>query len=113
VLASLPPEGRKTARNWIHTAWQLAQDGIDVYARWIARARKLGLSPWLSTRMNDLHNVDDERAYIHSEFWRENPQFRRVRIAETDGSTRRWTSAGPKCARITCCSSAKWPSATT
>jgi uncharacterized lipoprotein YddW (UPF0748 family) len=78
LLASLPPEGRKTARNWIHTAWQLAQDGIDVYARWIARARKLGLSPWLSTRMNDLHNVDDERAYIHSEFWRENPQFRRV-----------------------------------
>jgi hypothetical protein len=78
LLASLKPEARKGARGWIHTAWQLAEDGIDVYARWIARARTLGLSPWLSTRMNDLHNVDDERAYIHSEFWRENPQLRRI-----------------------------------
>jgi len=78
LLASLAPEGRKNARKWIHTAWQLDQAGIDVYARWLARARKLGLSPWISTRMNDLHNVDDERAYIHSEFWRQNPQFRRA-----------------------------------
>jgi len=78
LLASLTPEGRKGARKWIHTAWQLNAAGIDVYARWIARARKLGLAPWISTRMNDLHNVDDERAYIHSEFWRNNPQFRRI-----------------------------------
>jgi hypothetical protein len=78
LLASLTPEGRTSARKWIHTAWQLDHAGIDVYARWIARARKLGLSPWLSTRMNDLHNVDDERSYMHSEFWRQNPQFRRV-----------------------------------
>jgi len=78
LLASLKPEARKGARGWIHTAWRLAQDGIDVYARWIARARKVGLSPWLSTRMNDIHNVDDEKCYIHSEFWRQNPQLRRV-----------------------------------
>ncbi len=78
LLASLKPEARKSARGWIHTAWLLHHKGIDVYARWIARARKLGLSPWLSTRMNDVHNADDEHAYLHSEFWRENPQLRRV-----------------------------------
>ncbi len=78
LLASLAPENRVGARNWIHTAWQLDQMGIDVYARWIARCRQHGLSPWLTMRMNDVHNVDDERCYIHSEFWREHPEYRRV-----------------------------------
>lgn len=78
LLASLPAGQRKGVRGWIHTAWQLHQDGIDPYARWIARARKVGISPWLSMRMNDVHNVDDERSFIHSEFWRDNPQLRRV-----------------------------------
>ena len=84
LLASLPPEDRANARKWIHTAWQLHQDGIDVYERWIDRCRKWGISPWISMRMNDIHYVNDERCYIHSEFWRENPQFRRVsyRFAE-------------------------------
>ena len=78
LLASLTPEGRAGARKWIHTAWALDHAGIDVYARWIERSRKHGISPWLSVRMNDVHNVDDERCYIHSEFWREHPEFRRV-----------------------------------
>lgn len=78
LLASLTPEGRKSARRWIHSAWQLNADGIDLYARWIAQARKHNLSPWVSMRMNDIHNVDDERAYIHSEFWRSHPEYRRV-----------------------------------
>lgn len=78
LLASLPPAERDTARKWIHTAWQLHQDGIDVYERWIARCRSRGISPWISIRMNDVHNVDDERCYIHSEFWRSRPDLRRV-----------------------------------
>ena len=78
LLASTPVESRKGARDWIHTAWQLHKDGIDVYDVWIRRARQHGLSPWISMRMNDVHNVDDERSFIHSEFWRENPQLRRV-----------------------------------
>lgn len=78
LLASLTPEGRTSARRWIHSAWRLNEDGIDLYARWIAQARKHKLSPWVSMRMNDIHNVDDERAYIHSEFWRSHPEYRRV-----------------------------------
>lgn len=78
LMASLTPEGRKSARKWIHAAWQLNEDGIDLYARWIAQARKHKLSPWVSMRMNDIHNVDDEKAYIHSEFWRSHPEYRRV-----------------------------------
>lgn len=78
LLKSLDPKERKTARNWIHTAWQLHRDGIDPYATWIARSREKGLSPWISMRMNDVHNVDDEQNFIHSEFWRDNPLLRRV-----------------------------------
>ncbi len=78
LLASLSPEGARRARRWIHTAWRLAQQGIDPYALWIARSRDQGISPWLSMRMNDIHNVDDEACYIHSEFWRSRPDLRRV-----------------------------------
>ena len=78
LLKSTAAEARKGARKWIHTAWQLAEDGIDVYARWIARARAKQLSPWLSMRMNDVHNTDDPASYMHSEFWRQHPEFRRV-----------------------------------
>lgn len=81
LLASLSPEERKSARRWIHTAWQLHRDGIDVYQLWISRCRERRISPWLSMRMNDVHNVDDERCYIHSEFWRSRPDLRRVPYA--------------------------------
>ena len=79
LFASLAPDARKVMRGWIHAAWQLNQDGIDIYARWISRARRHGLSPWISMRMNDVHNADDERSPMHNEFWRSHPEFRRVR----------------------------------
>jgi hypothetical protein len=77
LLKSTAPEARKGARKWIHTAWDLHQRGIDPYQLWIARCRRHGLSPWISMRMNDLHNVDDEASYMHSDFWRAHPEFRR------------------------------------
>ncbi len=76
-LKSTAKEARAGARKWIHSAWDLAQRGIDPYAVWIDRARRNGLAPWISMRMNDLHNVEDEASYMHSSFWREHPEFRR------------------------------------
>jgi len=78
LLASLAASDRPGARKWIHTAWQLHQDRIDVYEHWIARCRRRAISPWISMRMNDIHYVNDEQAYIHSEFWRSRPDLRRV-----------------------------------
>jgi len=78
LLASISGEARENARKWIQTAWQLHQAGIDVYARWIERCRQKKISPWISLRMNDLHYVNDEQAYIHSDFWRSHAQWRRV-----------------------------------
>ncbi|MBO9607714.1 MAG: hypothetical protein J7639_17265, partial [Paenibacillaceae bacterium] len=76
-LAGLPEAARELRRQWVHRAWQVNRDGIDLYARWIARAREHGMSPWLTMRMNDIHNVDNERDTMHNEFWRQNPQYRR------------------------------------
>ncbi|MEZ5398481.1 MAG: hypothetical protein R2729_02365 [Bryobacteraceae bacterium] len=84
LLRSTAPEARAGARKWIHTAWALHDKGIDPYALWIARARKHGLAPWISMRMNDLHNVDDPHSFMHSTFWREHPEFRRVPWREYD-----------------------------
>lgn len=78
LLASRPPEQRKESRKFIHTAWQLHRDGIDPYELWIRRSRQVGISPWISMRMNDIHDMDDEQHFGHSEFWRNNPHLRRV-----------------------------------
>lgn len=77
LFASTPKEGRAGARKWVHTAWRLHQQGIDPYELWIRRAREKKLSPWISMRMNDLHNVDDPASYMHSTFWREHPDLLR------------------------------------
>lgn len=78
LFASLEPAGRKAFRRWTHAAWQMQQDGLDHIALWLARARQKGLSPWLTMRMNDLHNVEDERHPLHAEFWKKHPEYRRV-----------------------------------
>ncbi len=84
LFKSRPPEERKGDREWIHTAWQLHQDGIDPYRVWIDRSREKNISPWISMRMNDVHFTDDEQAFLHSEFWRNNPQFRRASYRPKD-----------------------------
>ena len=78
LFASLPAEQRPGAWKFAYNAWKLDHDAMDVYTRWINRSRKLGISPWISMRMNDVHCVYDEHHYFHSDFWRQNPQFRRV-----------------------------------
>ncbi len=82
LFAGITPEAAKGIRRWIHTAWELDQKGIDPYQRWIKRCRKHAISPWISMRMNDIHEVNNERSPMHSEFWRKNPQFRRVPYRE-------------------------------
>ena len=56
----------------------LHEKGIDPYQVWIARSREKNISPWISMRMNDLHNTDDPDFYTHGSFWKEHPDYRRV-----------------------------------
>lgn len=78
LFASLPPAQRAGTRAWIHTAWQMNQDGLDPFRIWTRRARQRGLLPWISIRMNDLHDVDNEQHPLHSDFWRQHPELRRI-----------------------------------
>lgn len=66
------------AKKWVENARVLDERGLDPYAVWIARCRERRISPWLSMRMNDVHNADDVDNYIHSSFWRKHPEYWRV-----------------------------------
>ncbi len=66
------------AKKWCDNARLLAERGLDPYVVWIARCRVKKISPWLSMRINDVHNVDDVDNYIHSSFWRKHPEYWRV-----------------------------------
>lgn len=72
------PPSDEFAKKWCDNAKLLDERGLDPYAVWIARCRKKLISPWLSMRMNDVHNVDDVDNYIHSSFWRKHPDYWRV-----------------------------------
>ncbi len=72
------PPTDEFAKKWCDNARLLDQRGLDPYAVWIARCREKKISPWLSMRMNDVHNVDEPDNYIHSSFWRKHPEYWRV-----------------------------------
>lgn len=79
------PEEIEPMRKWMDTALRFHTAGIDVYKLWIDRCRKFDISPWITMRMNDVHSVDNEQHPIHSTFWRENPQLRRIAYKLTSG----------------------------
>ncbi|MCE9591599.1 MAG: hypothetical protein K8S99_13870 [Planctomycetes bacterium] len=56
----------------------LHERGIDVYAAFLARARDHSISPWLTMRMNDVHFTEHPDLFIHSTFWKQHPEYRRV-----------------------------------
>jgi hypothetical protein len=75
---------------WMENAKLLHERGLDPYTIWIDRSREKGISPWISMRMNDVHNVPDTTSYMHSPFWIEHPEFWRIPGDEiTD-----WTDRG-------------------
>ncbi|MFA5866003.1 MAG: hypothetical protein WC975_15120 [Phycisphaerae bacterium] len=73
------PEGaRAHFRRRINNALLLHQRGLDPYRQWIERSRMHGISPWISSRMNDVHFVDEPENCIHDRFWKEHPEYRRA-----------------------------------
>lgn len=73
---------------WPENAKRLFAAGLDPYEVWIARCRQKSISPWLSMRMNDVHNADDPDSFLHSSFWRAHPEFWRI----PNGSANPWTN---------------------
>ncbi|MBM3760922.1 MAG: hypothetical protein FJW36_11815 [Acidobacteria bacterium] len=81
-LRPLPEQARQTWFEWIRCAWQANEDKLDLYEIWIPEIRRQKMSPWVSVRMNDLHNVDQEDHPLHSSFWQQNKHLRRVTYRE-------------------------------
>jgi hypothetical protein len=82
-----PTEGH--GKQWFDNARILHERGLDPYAIWIARCREKGIVPWLSMRMNDIHDVPNPKNFMHSTFWRDHPQFWRVPHEKAGGWTPR------------------------
>ncbi len=72
------PEKSIFANRWPRNAKLLHERGLDPYAVWIARCREQHISPWLSMRMNDVHDVGDPKNFMHSTFWAQHPEYWRV-----------------------------------
>ncbi len=65
-------------RRWVHNAWLLDRKGIDPYSVWISYIREKHISPWISMRMNDVHEAANPDSFMHSDFWKNHPEYRRV-----------------------------------
>lgn len=54
----------------------LSRAGMDAKRIWVDGCRRRGVSPWLSVRMNDMHDANLPLSCLHSDFWREHPEYR-------------------------------------
>jgi len=76
-LAPIPAARRKVFRNLIHNMLEVHRQGVDYPARVIQRCRHHGISPWISLRMNDVHENDNLAHPFHGELWRKSEYFRK------------------------------------
>lgn len=75
-LAPVPPDQRKSYRRLVGNMLTTHSDGVDYPARVIERCRHHGISPWVSLRMNDVHENDNLAHPFHSALWRQPELFR-------------------------------------
>ncbi len=73
----IPPDN-EVAKRWVENAKILFDQGLDPYKVWTERCREKGIAAWISVRMNDVHDVSDPTNYMHSTFWVNHPEYRRV-----------------------------------
>lgn len=75
-LAAVPRGNAANYRRMAGNMLEICRQGIDYPARFIARCRHNGISPWITLRMNDCHDMENADHPIHGTFWKKNPQLR-------------------------------------
>lgn len=75
-LAPMPPARRKTYRKLVGNMLEVHKQGVDYPARIAQRCRHHGISPWVSLRMNDVHENNNLDHPFHSALWRKPELFR-------------------------------------
>ena len=76
-LTAVPPAQRKKYRKLIGNMLEVQRQGVDYPARVIERCRHHGVAPWISLRMNDVHENNNLAHPFHSPLWRKPELFRR------------------------------------
>ena len=71
-FGDVPPPDRGTYNQWVANMFALYKAGVDPNSCMIEQSRKHGISPWISIRMNDVHDAHLARSPLHSRFWMEN-----------------------------------------
>ncbi len=70
-----PQEDREGLRRWAHNLKLMLDAGIDPMQRMIDRCRKRRISPWVSIRMNDVHDAHLLKSPLHSRLWMEHHEY--------------------------------------
>lgn len=61
------------------------RDNFDIFESWIRNFREIGVRPWLSFRMNDIHGVAENNKPMLTKFWLEHPEAYRIHHHVPDG----------------------------
>lgn len=61
--------------HWVGQMKRLAEQGCDYLSRSLARCRKTGMTPGISVRMNDMHDVPWPGSHLYSRFYMDYPQW--------------------------------------
>ena len=76
--------------NLIVSSARLVKDFYEAYgtslqAVWLDALREIGIHPWISIRMNDIHEAGEKESILHSDFFRKNRDKNRVSHREPVG----------------------------
>jgi hypothetical protein len=74
-LKPVPRERVERYRKLIENMRIMSAQGIDYPARMAARCRAWGIAPWISLRMNDVHENAIPDHPFHGRLWREHPEW--------------------------------------
>lgn len=96
LFGDMDEKARQGYRNWAHNLKVLLEAGVDPNGRMIDRCREKGISPWVSIRMNDIHDAPLLKSPQHSRFWMEHPEYWRRHVEPIQNWTDRCLDYGQK-----------------
>jgi len=59
--------------------------GIEMHKLWMETLRSIGIHPWISIRMNDIHEADKEDSFLFSDFYKKYRWMNRVSHRKSAG----------------------------
>lgn len=92
VLKFISPNAVPATRQRLDSVKRLADLGVNVHARMLARCRARGIAGWVSVRMNDLHDCLLEDSSLLSSFYKAQRAANQLRVPYRGGAW--WADRG-------------------